>query len=89
VWPPPDTVQPTTWVPPTPPVTIVRLENSVVMVSPGPGGQRSAARQNSAVSVRERVRPRSSPFGPRCRDQPPSIGDTGSAVPWISIADTA
>ena len=40
----PNTVQAVTWVPPTPPAAVVRLENSVVFVSSGPGGHRSTDR---------------------------------------------
>jgi hypothetical protein len=80
-WPAPNTVQATTCVPPTPGPAVIRLENSVRCSWPGPGGHRSAARQNAAVSSKDSVRPRSSPFGPRCRENPPAIGEIVSAVP--------
>ena len=54
----------------------------------GPLPQRLRARQCSAVSCWERIRPRSSPLGPRCREYPPPSAAKGwGAV--ISSADTA
>ena len=68
VWPPPNTAQLATRVPPTQAPAVFRLEKPVVRVSPGPGGHRSTVRQNPAVSSHDSVRPRSSPWGPRWRE---------------------
>lgn len=63
-----NTVHTATRMPPTPPTAVVRLENSVVRVSPAPGEQPSMVWQNSAVSSSDSDRPRSSPLGPRGRE---------------------
>jgi hypothetical protein len=68
VCPPPYTVHAITRVPPAPAGDVCRLDSSVACVSPGPGGHRSIARHRAALSSRDSARPRSSPFGPRCRE---------------------